>query len=354
MRTKDVSPGQTRFMNIKPGDHLCCLYESEEEHREIITPFLRQGLERGEKVIYIVDAHTADTVLGYLRDDGVDVEAYLARGQLSIVTRDDTYLREGVFDPDAMIAFLRSAMDSALAEGYPAIRASGEMTWALRGLPGSERLIEYEAKLNHFFPGSQFSALCQYDQRRFDPAILLDVIHTHPIVLIGAESYNNFYFMPPDVFLGNRPAARLQQWIQSLDERKRAEEILRESEERYRYLFDQSVDAVLLTAPDGRILAANPEACRIFGRTEAEICQVGRAGIVDVTDARLATALEERNRTGRFRGELQFVRKDGTRFPGEVSSAIYRDRNGELRTSMTIRDITARERAEEEQRTATR
>ncbi len=353
MEAKDVSQGQALFMNLKPGDHLCCLYETEEEHREIITPFLRQGLERGEKVIYIVDAHTADTVLGYLRDDGVDVETFLARGQLSIVTRDEAYLRGGVFDPDAMIAFLRSTMEIALAEGYPAIRASGEMTWALRGLPGSERLIEYESKLNHFFPGSKFSALCQYDRRRFDPAILLDVIHTHPIVLIGTKSYDNFYFTPPDIFLGNRPAARLQQLIQSLDERKRAEEILRENEERYRSLFEQSIDAILLTAPDGRILAANSEACRIFGRTEAEICQVGRAGLVDVTDPRLAAALEERARTGKFRGELTFVRKDGTKFPGEVATAVYRDRHGDLRTSMTLRDITVRKRAEEEQRTAT-
>jgi len=128
------------------------------------------------------------------------------------------------------------------------------------------------------------------------------------------------------------------------------EQELRESEDRYRSFFEQSIDAVLLTAPDGRILQANPEACRIFGSTEEEIRQLGRAGLVDVNDPRLPAALEERRRTGRFQGELTMVRKDGATFPAEISSALFTDRDGNSRTSMIIRDITERRRTEEELR----
>ncbi len=131
-----------------------------------------------------------------------------------------------------------------------------------------------------------------------------------------------------------------------------AEEALRESEDRYRSLFANSMDAVLLTAPDGAILAANPEACRIFGYTEAEICRGGRAGLMDPRDPRLASALEERARTGQFRGELTFIRKGGTAFPGEISSVIFIDRDGHPKTSMIIRDVTERKRAEEALRNA--
>ncbi len=127
---------------------------------------------------------------------------------------------------------------------------------------------------------------------------------------------------------------------------ERTEQTLRESEDRYRSLFDNSIDAVLLTAPDGSILAANPEACRIFGRTEEELCRIGRAGLIDPTDPRLAAALRERERTGRFRGELTFVREDGVSFPGEISSVIFTDRDGNAKTSMIIRDITERTRVE--------
>lgn len=130
-----------------------------------------------------------------------------------------------------------------------------------------------------------------------------------------------------------------------ITQRYRAEEALAESEERYRALFENSIDGVLLTAPDGDILAANPEACRLLGRTEEEICRVGREGVVDPADPRLLTLLDERFRSGRFRGELTMVRGDGTRFPTEVSSGLFRDRAGRLRTSMVFRDMTERAQA---------
>lgn len=130
--------------------------------------------------------------------------------------------------------------------------------------------------------------------------------------------------------------------------RKITEEKFRESEERYRLLFESSIDAFLLTSPDGSILAANPAACRMFGWTETEIKQRGRAGMIDTSDLRLSAALEERDRNGNFSGELTLVRRDGTRFPGEISTAIFTDKDGNRRTSMVIRDITARVEAENE------
>ena len=108
-----------------------------------------------------------------------------------------------------------------------------------------------------------------------------------------------------------------------------------------------SFDAVLLTAPDGQILEANEEACRIFGYTQEELRKIGREDTVDKSDPRLANGLEERRRKGKFRGELNLIRKDGTKFPAEISSAIFNDKEGNLRTSMIIRDVTERKRAEE-------
>ena len=223
-----MKPNPLRTMtDLEPGDHICCLYKTEEEHQAVLTLFLRQGLERGEKVLYIVDVHTAETILGYLRYDGLDVEPYLVRGQLVILTRDEAYVREVVFDPEGMLALLRAETEWALAEGYPALRVIGEMTWALRGLPGSERLIECEAKLNEFLPGSKCLAICQYDQRRFDPEVLLNVLRTHPVAVIGTQIYDNFHYMPPAELLGHDlPAAQLRHWVQNLAERERAEQQL--------------------------------------------------------------------------------------------------------------------------------
>lgn len=128
--------------------------------------------------------------------------------------------------------------------------------------------------------------------------------------------------------------------------RKLVEMELVESESRYRTLFNASFEAVLLTAPDGEIFSANPAASRMFMLSEDELKQKGRNGILDLTDPRIALALEERERTGKFNGELSFVKGTGEKFPGEVSSTIFIDKNGNDRTSMIIRDITERKQAE--------
>ncbi|MCM2264943.1 MAG: PAS domain S-box protein [Desulfuromonadales bacterium] len=142
----------------------------------------------------------------------------------------------------------------------------------------------------------------------------------------------------------HRSRHREQMRLQQLDA---ATEELRQSEDRYRTLFENSLDAVLLTIPDGIILSANRAACRMFGRTEEEIRALGRAALVDSSDPRLAVLLEERALTGKAFGELTFFRKDGSRFPAEVSSVVFKDTAGNPRTSMIIRDVTARREAEE-------
>jgi len=201
------------------GDHYCGIYKSDDDHRRLMVDFVRQGVENGEKMLYIVNIQTADQLKATLAAGGIDVEPLLAKGQLVILTAKDAYLRDGEFDPDKMIALIRDQTDKAVAEGYPALRATGEMTWALAGEPGSERLVEYESKLNAFFPGSKCYAICQYDRRRFDAEMLLDILHTHPRVLHGKEAYDNsrFYFVPPESFLGtDRQSAVLDRLLTNL------------------------------------------------------------------------------------------------------------------------------------------
>lgn len=118
----------------------------------------------------------------------------------------------------------------------------------------------------------------------------------------------------------------------------------------YRMAFENSFDGLFLTSPDGSIQAANPSACRTLGRTEQEICRLGREGVMDTTDPRFHVFLEQRAQTGKAHGELYCKHKDGTLIPVEASSVIFRDSGGVRRTSTAMRDISERKRAEAELR----
>lgn len=134
--------------------------------------------------------------------------------------------------------------------------------------------------------------------------------------------------------------------FRDITERKLAEMVLLESESRYHALFSSSFEAIFLTIPDGSILSANEAACTMFGFTEDELCRGGRNMIVDISDPRLAPAMEEREKNGKFSGELTFIRANGEKFPAELSSSVFKDKDGNIRTSMIIRDITERKRAQ--------
>jgi PAS domain S-box-containing protein len=219
-----IHSARDSLKQLRPGDHLCHLYASEDEHRAVLTPFLQHGLERGERVLYVADFHTPSEILKYLRDAGLDVGAYQARDQLRLLTPAEAYVRDGTFDPLRMIALLEQETDQARRDGYTALRVTGEMTWALRGLPGSDRLIEYEIALDRFFATHAALAICQYDRRRFSPDMLLRVIEVHPIVIVGAEVCDNFYFVPPDDFgRPDRAERQLKRQLDTLTERRRLE-----------------------------------------------------------------------------------------------------------------------------------
>ena len=131
-----------------------------------------------------------------------------------------------------------------------------------------------------------------------------------------------------------------------VEELKRAEDAMRESGAKFRSLFENSLDAMFLTIPDGTVLAANPAACAMFGMSQEELCRIGRAGITNNADPRHIPALVERARTGSLATELSYVRKDGSVFPTDVRSVVLGDDKNQSFVILT--DITERKRREHE------
>jgi len=214
---------------LGPHDHLCSIYESPEDHYAVAIPFIRIGLDRGEKCIYIADDGTVGDVRQAMESEGIDVDRASASKALVLATKEQAYLEHGSFDPDWMFTFWKEATQLAISEGFSALRATGETEWVLRGGRGLERWMEYESRLTHTLSESNCSALCQYNRRLFPPELILDVIRTHPMVIYDSAVCQNLYHVPPDEFLGtNRTAREVERLLTNIRERARVEDVLRE------------------------------------------------------------------------------------------------------------------------------
>ncbi len=135
--------------------------------------------------------------------------------------------------------------------------------------------------------------------------------------------------------------------MEDITERKRAEETIRGARAKYQSFFKNSLNALVITKYEGPILEANPAACALFGMTEEEICMVPPHSLLDTSNPDFTRLLDERRRLGKAHGELEFIRKDGSRFAGLITSVVYTDADGEKRTSITVQDITEQKAAKE-------
>jgi PAS domain S-box-containing protein len=228
---------------VTAGSHLCLVYEDESEQLAAVVPYVKTGLGRGERCVYIADDRSVEEIEVALARAGVDVAREHRRGALRIMTKRETYLASGVFDPEAMIALLRDETECALADGFTGLCITGEMTWALGPETGNERIVEYESRLNLFFPGSRAHAICQYNRRRFHPATIRDVLRTHPIAVVGGLVCPNVFYEPPDMTLGHRSIAEEVAWrIEQLKTTRAAAMALERSAEEERRALVKTVD----------------------------------------------------------------------------------------------------------------
>ncbi len=232
---------ENAMRDVKVHDHLCLIYETPEEQLGAAIPYLKQGLEQGERALYVTDETSVETICDAMRCRGMDVRAALSSGALQFATSRDAYLQRGYFTPEGMIAHLGDHEQRAKADGFSALRVTAEMTWALGNEEGVERILEYESLVNRFFQERESSAICQYNRQRFPAKIIRGIIHTHPLVIHGSVVCRNHFYIPPEEYLAQcgpqraeAEVARMLNQLVSLErsevERTRAEQALRESE----------------------------------------------------------------------------------------------------------------------------
>ncbi|MGR8940420.1 MAG: MEDS domain-containing protein [Gammaproteobacteria bacterium] len=181
--------------------HICAFFNSKEEEYPVLLPFIKEGLERGEKAFHVVDPNFLNEHLRYLESAGIETQAVRHSGQLELRNWYQAYLIDGHFDQNRMLAMLQNVLDEARQEGFPLTRLIAHMEWAMEDRPGVNDIVEYETRLNYFLHAYPDPVICVYDLDRFGAGVI-DILRTHPMVIIGGVLQENPFFMPPDDFLG--------------------------------------------------------------------------------------------------------------------------------------------------------
>lgn len=188
------------------GDHVCTLYSSPEEQLSAAIEYIHAGLARGERCLYVCCEHSVRKFRAALQKSGIDVGAEERRGALVIATKESGHLKGGSFDPDAMISLLHAAVKDALDAGFSGLAAAGDMNWILEGAPGTERAVEYEARLNEFYKSNRALGLCQYNRNTLPAAVLDHCVATHAYVRIdGPILLENPFYESPEKAMHRHP-----------------------------------------------------------------------------------------------------------------------------------------------------
>jgi len=181
--------------------HICAFFNNIDEQHRVLRSFIKQGLDRGEKALHFVDPTLRDAHLKRLAEGGIDVERAMASGQLEVWRWQDAQLRGERFDQDAMLAFIEEVLQSGAKAGYPLTRFLAHMEWALADKSAIDNLVEFETRVNYVSPKYDDPLICAYDLSRFSSNVVMDIMRTHPVVIIGGVLQENPFFVPPDQFL---------------------------------------------------------------------------------------------------------------------------------------------------------
>lgn len=181
--------------------HVCAFFHTQNQEDKVVIPFMKQGIDQGEKSFCVLNSEKHLHFLQELTGAGVEVRSAEKSGQLELRKWEETYVREGRFDQEAMLQLVEEIFVQGREQGFAHTRCVAHMEWAMTYSVGTKELLEYEARLNHLIQRYPDPVLCVYDLAKFNAGVMMDVLRTHPMVIIGGLVAENPFYVPPEVFL---------------------------------------------------------------------------------------------------------------------------------------------------------
>jgi len=198
--TPNMNP-EDAWEELPDSCHACLIFDTDAQRDAIVTRYLEAGVRRGELVRYFTDVTPPEVVRSWISGVGPRALDASEDGPVRIIPAERAYCPDGRFEPRRLVDAMEPGYVRAMDAGFAGVRTAGEMTWALRGLPGSDRLMEYEALINTVPDTYPHLGMCQYDARLFDGATLFKVLRVHPHVVAGGQVVKNPYYVTPEVLL---------------------------------------------------------------------------------------------------------------------------------------------------------
>ncbi|MDT4966419.1 MAG: hypothetical protein QOJ64_1156 [Acidobacteriota bacterium] len=252
------------------GTHFCTFYETKQDLLDILVPYFKTGLENKEFCLWIVSKSeliTTEEAKDALGEAVSDLEEFLAEGRIEIVSHDQWFLENGVFDFRRVAYGLKEKLDEAMARGYAGLRLNGSPAWIQA--EDANVLREFEGEADHFFADEHIIASCTYPLVDSRAEFLLDVARNHQFAIARRQGKWDI-LETPRLMLAKQEIQRLNEELEQrviertselaavneelrkeIAERKQAENALRRSEDRIRRIIDTIPVMAWSLRPDG-------------------------------------------------------------------------------------------------------
>ena len=198
---KTTAPIPFAGSELGPARHVCAFFNSDDEEYRVLLPFIRDGFERGDKAVHVVNPDQRHDHLQRLAAVGIDLAAAEESGQLELRINTETYLRDGRFDPDRMIEMFEGLASGTARGAYPLSRIVCHMEWAVENGSHVDTLVEFESRVNEVWQRHDDAVICTYNLTKFGAETVIDIMRTHPMIIIGGILQQNPFFVPPEQFL---------------------------------------------------------------------------------------------------------------------------------------------------------
>jgi enamine deaminase RidA (YjgF/YER057c/UK114 family) len=181
--------------------HVCAFFNNDDEEYRVLLPFIKDGFQCGHRAIHVVNPEQRQDHLQRLAHGGIDLAAAQQSGQLDLRVNTDVYLPNGRFDQDRMIAAFEQLASGNTAAGYPLSRICCRMDWAVKDQSHIDDVIEFESRVNDVWLRHEDAVICTYHLGQFGGDAVVDIMRTHPMVIIGGILHQNPFYIPPHEFL---------------------------------------------------------------------------------------------------------------------------------------------------------